>query len=287
MRLIRSPLALKVVTALAATEQAGLSELARAVRATTSAVQRALELLVDDGIAQRASGGRPAYRLRTTERATNVATLALSEAPFVAAVVAGARANASVEFVGRERDGLLVVFAAGSTARSQARAARYFERLAAREGLRVTYMDHDDVRRELLTGPALRRRMSRTEIVHGDLERTFPDRSRHATRHGRPLHRPHPSLPRPSRSFAARLVRAHGLAALRLFGSAVRSDFRPDSDVDVLIRHQPDVRPSLRSLMALERELESAFGRDVEVVREETMRPEVRERVAREAVSLV
>jgi hypothetical protein len=66
----------------------------------------------------------------------------------------------------------------------------------------------------------------------------------------------------------------------------VRSDFRPDSDVDVLVRYRTGVRPTLRSLIDLERALEAAFGRDVDLVREETLPPEVRERVAREAVSL-
>jgi hypothetical protein len=287
MRLISSALALRVVAALAATHQIGLSKIARAVGASTSAVQRALGVLLDDGVVERVPGGRPAYRLGTTERTRNVTELALAEIPFAVAVAIGARANPSVEFVASETDALVVVFGPGTAARDQASAARYVERLAARTGRRVTYLDHDDVRRDVNAGPELRSRMSRAKIFHGDLDRTFPDRSRHVRRPGRPLHRPHPALVRPSRSLGARLARAHGLAALELFGSAVRSDFRPDSDVDVLVRYRPGVRPSLRSLMELERALEAAFGRDVDLVRQETMRPQTRERVAREAVSLL
>lgn len=287
MRLISSALALRVVAALAAVDGLALSELARAVVASPSAVQRALGILVEDEIVERVGEGRPTYRLRSTERATSVTALALSEIPFAKAVTTGARANPAIEFVARDRDALVVVFAAASTALEQARAARFVERLAGRETLRVVYLDHDDVRRELLAEPARRGRMARAEILRGELDRTFPDRSRHARRHGRPLHRTHRSLRPPSRSFFARLARAHGLAAVKLFGSAVRSDFRSDSDIDVLIRYRPGVRPSLSSLIQLERTLEAAFGRDVDLIREETLRPEVLERVAPEAVSLL
>ena len=48
------------------------------------------------------------------------------------------------------------------------------------------------------------------------------------------------------------MARAHQLASLHLSGSAVRTDFRPDSDVDVLVRHREGVRPSLDSLIGLE-----------------------------------
>ena len=67
----------------------------------------------------------------------------------------------------------------------------------------------------------------------------------------------------------------------------MRSDFRQDSDVDVLVRYRPGVRPSLRSLIQLERALETAFGRDVDLVREDNLLPDLRERVEREAVPLL
>lgn len=286
MRLISSPLALKVVAALAAVDGLTLSEIARAVGASPSAAQRALELLVDDEITERVGTARPTYHLRASERARSVTTLALGEIAFPDAVAIGARANSAIEFVARDRDALVVVFAAAATALAQAQAAGFLDRLGAREALRVLYFDHDDVRRELLAEPARRRSMARAQILHGQLDRTFPDRSRHAARRGRPLQRTHRSLRVPSRSFLARLARTHGLAGLQLFGSAVRTDFRPDSDIDVVVRYRDGVRPSLRSLIDLEHALEAAFDRDVDVVREEALRPDVRERIAREAVSL-
>jgi hypothetical protein len=51
-----------------------------------------------------------------------------------------------------------------------------------------------------------------------------------------------------------------------LFGSAVRPDeFRPDSDVDVLVRFSDDARVSLYDISHMEEELREIFGRDVDL----------------------
>ncbi len=286
MRLISSSVALHVALALAATDALTLTEIARAVAAPTSAAQRALALLVADDVVERVPATRPRYRLRPAERASLVSELAMSEVGFARAVAIAARANRSIEFVARARETLVVVFAS-FTALAQAPAARFVERLAARAHLAVSYLDHDDVRRQLIADPQLRRRMARATILYGSLDRSFPDRSGHARRRGAALHRPHRALRRPTPSLLARLARVHRLDRLALFGSAVRSDFRPDSDVDVLVRYRPRARPSLRSLLEVERALEDAFGRDVDLVREETLPAEVRERIASEAVPLL
>jgi hypothetical protein len=206
--------------------------------------------------------------------------------PFARAVEIGARANPAIEFAARDKGTLVVVFSAASTAAEQSRAARYLESLAQRQEIGLRYLDHDDVRRDLLAEPELRDRMAGAEIIAGELDRTFPDRSRHGAAIGEALHRAHESLPLPSRSAIQTLTRRHGVASLRLFGSAVRSDFRPDSDVDVAVRYRPGVRPPLHSLLELEHGLEAAFGRDVDLVREETLRPDLRARIEREAVAL-
>ena len=91
----------------------------------------------------------------------------------------------------------------------------------------------------------------------------------------------------PSASALRRIARRHGVGDLKLFGSTVRSDFRPDSDIDVLLRFRDDVRPTLRSLIDLECALEVAFTRDVDLVREEVIDPEPRARIDREAVPLL
>lgn len=52
---------------------------------------------------------------------------------------------------------------------------------------------------------------------------------------------------------------------LALFGSAVREDFGPASDVDVLVAFEDDARWSLFDLVEMKAELESLFGRRVDL----------------------
>ena len=51
-----------------------------------------------------------------------------------------------------------------------------------------------------------------------------------------------------------------------LFGSAVRDDFGPESDVDVLVRLAPDAPWSVSTWLEMQRELESLFQRRVDLI---------------------
>jgi predicted nucleotidyltransferase len=51
-----------------------------------------------------------------------------------------------------------------------------------------------------------------------------------------------------------------------LFGSVLREDFSPDSDIDVLVRFAPDARHSLFDLARMQDELRVLFGREVDLV---------------------
>jgi hypothetical protein len=51
-----------------------------------------------------------------------------------------------------------------------------------------------------------------------------------------------------------------------LFGSILRDDFRQDSDVDVLVSFAPDAKWSLWDIIAMKEELETLFGREVDLV---------------------
>ena len=51
-----------------------------------------------------------------------------------------------------------------------------------------------------------------------------------------------------------------------LFGSVLRDDFRPDSDVDVMVTFEPEARPSLFDLAGMREELETLFGRKVDLL---------------------
>jgi uncharacterized protein len=51
-----------------------------------------------------------------------------------------------------------------------------------------------------------------------------------------------------------------------LFGSVLRDDFRPTSDIDVLITFAPNARKGLLTLARIKHELEDLLGRDVDVL---------------------
>jgi len=53
---------------------------------------------------------------------------------------------------------------------------------------------------------------------------------------------------------------------LALFGSALRRDFRPDSDVDILVSFASEAHWSLFDLVMMESELQTILGRNVDLV---------------------
>jgi predicted nucleotidyltransferase len=53
---------------------------------------------------------------------------------------------------------------------------------------------------------------------------------------------------------------------LAVFGSALRDDFGPDSDVDILVTFQPGAGFGLFDLVRMEDELKEMFGRDVDLL---------------------
>lgn len=59
---------------------------------------------------------------------------------------------------------------------------------------------------------------------------------------------------------------------LALFGSVLRDDFRPNSDIDVLISFEPDAPWSLWDLFDMRQELQEMFGREVDLVEKEALR---------------
>ncbi|HEY9907619.1 MAG TPA: nucleotidyltransferase family protein [Thermosynechococcaceae cyanobacterium] len=56
------------------------------------------------------------------------------------------------------------------------------------------------------------------------------------------------------------------IAELSLFGSALRDDFRPDSDIDLLVAFAPEADWSLLDRVRMQQELEQVLGRDVDLV---------------------
>jgi len=62
----------------------------------------------------------------------------------------------------------------------------------------------------------------------------------------------------------ADFCRRNGIRKLALFGSVLRSDFRDDSDIDVLVEFEPGVRVGLR-FFAIPEELSEIIGRKVDL----------------------
>jgi uncharacterized protein len=57
-----------------------------------------------------------------------------------------------------------------------------------------------------------------------------------------------------------------------LFGSVLRDDFRPDSDIDILVIFSPDAHWGLADLGEMKYELRSIYGRDVDLIEKEGLR---------------
>ena len=64
----------------------------------------------------------------------------------------------------------------------------------------------------------------------------------------------------------ADFCRHHHIRTLAFFGSVLREDFRPDSDVDVLVEFEPEAHYGLFALSRLESELEGILGHEVDLV---------------------
>ena len=60
--------------------------------------------------------------------------------------------------------------------------------------------------------------------------------------------------------------RANGIARLDVFGSALRADFGPESDIDLLVEFEPHRTLSLLDIVGMEQEFSDIFGRKVDLV---------------------
>ncbi|MGH7826436.1 MAG: nucleotidyltransferase family protein [Candidatus Binatia bacterium] len=67
-----------------------------------------------------------------------------------------------------------------------------------------------------------------------------------------------------NRGKIANFCRKHHIRKLAFFGSVLREDFGPDSDVDVLVEFEPGHTPGL-AFFAMEAELSEILGRKVDL----------------------
>jgi predicted nucleotidyltransferase len=71
----------------------------------------------------------------------------------------------------------------------------------------------------------------------------------------------------------------HQVAELALFGSALRDDFGPESDLDILVTFKLGARVSLFDLVDMAEELSVLFGRHVDLVPKQGLKPRIRRSV--------
>lgn len=81
----------------------------------------------------------------------------------------------------------------------------------------------------------------------------------------------------------AAFCRKHHIRKLALFGSVLRDDFRPDSDVDVLVEFEPGATPGLIRLAGMEIELSEMLKRKVDLRTPAELSRYFRDRVVKEA----
>ena len=74
---------------------------------------------------------------------------------------------------------------------------------------------------------------------------------------------PQVSIPR---SRLASFCRDRGIKRLAIFGSALRADFGPESDIDLLVDFEPDRRISLFDMAGMEQEFSEILGRKVDMI---------------------
>ncbi len=88
-----------------------------------------------------------------------------------------------------------------------------------------------------------------------------------------------PQVSIPTEALAA-FCQEHGIKRLAIYGSALREDFGPGSDIDVLVEFEPDRIPGLFGVAGMEIELSGLFsGRKVDLRTPEDLSPYFRQDV--------
>ena len=81
-------------------------------------------------------------------------------------------------------------------------------------------------------------------------------------------------------------IRAFGIERLALFGSVARDEARPGSDVDLLVEFRPEAQAGLFEVVRLKARLEGLLGAPVDLVTEDALKRQLRERVLDEAITV-
>jgi predicted nucleotidyltransferase len=260
------------------------AEVAAILGVPFSSAERALRVLDDDGLAERRDRR---FALRSAARARAAVRFALGMVEPAEALALLARANPAVEFAGTDDHGAVLVIRRFAEPADEALLRGALAELGAlRPDFRVELLDKSALRDRLLDDRSPRDRALRMRVLAGSVDRSFPDRSRHGDESAPPLRRLHDGVAAPSVRRMHALARRHGLRRVIAFGSATRADFRPDSDLDLLVEPAPGRPFGLRQRAALNADAETLFERDVDLVAAREVRPALAARIAREGVIL-
>ena len=86
------------------------------------------------------------------------------------------------------------------------------------------------------------------------------------------------------REYKPELQRRFGVEYIALFGSTVRDEAGPDSDIDVLVEFDPDFEASLLDFIHLKHFLSDEMNAQVDLVHRKTLIPELRDGILAESI---
>jgi predicted nucleotidyltransferase len=260
------------------------SEVAAALEISHTGARKALDILVADGLATSAAHR---YAFDASIRTNEALRFALAFLPSDLTLTALGRGNEAVEFVGTDDRGTVVVVRRFSVPATEQRLRDAVETMRdVVPGSTVLFLDKSDLRGRLATDQALRQRATGMRVLVGAVQITFPDRTRHGDMDANSLGRLNPAITTPSARRLRALARQYGLRRILAFGSATRADFRPDSDIDLLVEPMAGRTLGLGERVGLMADAERLFGRDVDVLTAPVRRASLAHRIGRDGVVL-
>jgi predicted nucleotidyltransferase len=81
-------------------------------------------------------------------------------------------------------------------------------------------------------------------------------------------------------------IKGKGVAKLALYGSRARDDYRPASDIDILVEIEPDTSFSLLNLIDVEHIIEDATGLQAQATVRRFVSPDFAQRVAEDILEI-
>jgi predicted nucleotidyltransferase len=277
LKSLPSALGIRVLTALGqAPGGLRLSAIADAVEAPLTSVDAAVRRLVAADLVQRATDRR--YLRGEAAQVDLLLRIGYGTQEGAAAAM---RANRLVLYAGRDETGWLLAIRGrhGDPA---------FARLLALRGSIGEPMELVEVHALSPSEAAVyRARAERAETIVGSAARAFPRPARKGRDGGDSLHRLNRALHAPSARRLRAIAHEYGLRRVVAFGSAVRSDFDEESDVDLLVEMRPGRRLGITDLTLLEDRFEDLFERRVDVITGAGLLPAVASAAEREGVILV